>query len=168
MRKQIVAPLAAGVLLALAGTAQAATKTASFTVNASVGKNCVISAGNVNFAAPFFGDNDLTATSTITVRCTNLTGYSIALSAGSSGDFAGREMVSGTDVLVYNLYTDNTYGAVWGDGLGTTDVVSDVGEGMALANAIPHTVFAQLLAADNTGPVGAGAYSDTIVATITY
>ena len=49
MRKQIIAPLAAGVLLALAGAAQAATKTASFTVNASVGKNCVISAGNLAF-----------------------------------------------------------------------------------------------------------------------
>ena len=36
MRKQIVAPLAAGVLLALAGAAQAATKTASFTVSATV------------------------------------------------------------------------------------------------------------------------------------
>lgn len=168
MRKQIIAPLAAGVLLALAGAAQAATKTASFTVNASVGKNCIINAGNINFVAPFVGDNDLTATSNITVRCTNLTGYSIALSAGSSGDFTGREMVGGADVLVYNLYTDNTYGTVWGDDTGATDVVSDVGEGMAPANAIVHPVYAQLLAVDNVGPVSAGAYADTIIATITY
>ena len=168
MRKQVIAPLAAGVLRALAGAAQAATKTASFTVNASVGKNCVISAGNINFLDPFVGDNDLTAAGDIEVRCTSGTAYSIALSAGSSNDFTAREMVRGTDVLVYNLFTDNTYGAIWGDDSGTTDVVSDVGEGMALANAIPHTVYAQLLAADNEGPVSAGAYSDTIVATITY
>ncbi len=168
MRKQILAPLAAGVLLALAGAAQAATKTASFTVNASVGKNCVISAGNINFLAPFVGDNDLTAQADITVRCTNLTGYDISLSAGSSTDFTAREMVQGADVLVYNLYTDGTYGTVWGDGSGTTAVVSDVGEGMAPANAINHTVYAQLLAVDNVDPVEAGAYLDTIVATIEY
>lgn len=168
MRKQIIAPLAAGVLLAFAGAAQAATKTASFTVNASVGKNCVISAGDINFLDPFVGDNDMTATSDITVRCTAGTGYSIALSAGSSGDFEGREMVRGTDVLVYNLYTDNTYGTVWGDNSGTTDLVSDIGEGMAPANAIAHPVYAQLLAVDNVAPVSAGAYIDTIVATITY
>jgi spore coat protein U-like protein len=168
MRRQIVAPLAAGVLLAFAGAAQSATKTASFTVNASVGKNCVITAGDISFVDPFVGDNDLTAAADIDVRCTAGTGYSIALSAGSSGDYTGREMVRGADVLVYNLYTDDTYGTVWGDGSGATDVVSDVGEGMALANSIPHTVYAQLLAADNDGAIPAGAYADTIVATITY
>lgn len=168
MNKHLIAPLTAGILLAVAGAAQAATKTASFTVNASVGKNCVISAGNVNFVDPFLGDNDLNATSTITVRCTNGTTYDVALDAGSSGDFTARKMVRGADVLVYNLYTDGGLGTVWGNGTGTTDVVSDVGAGMAPANANTHTVFAQLLAADNVAPVEAGAYVDTIVATITY
>jgi spore coat protein U-like protein len=169
MRKQILAPLAAGVLLAFAGAAQAvSTKTATFTVNASVGKNCVISAGDINFVDPFVGDNNLTAAGDIEVRCTLGTAYSIELSAGSSGDFAGREMVRGTDVLVYNLHTDNTYGTVWGDGSGTTDIVSDVGEGMAPANAISHTVYAQLLAVNNVDPVEAGDYIDTVIATIEY
>jgi spore coat protein U-like protein len=166
MRKQIVAPLAAGVLLALAGAAQAATKTASFTVSATVGKNCTISAANLALGE-FVGDNNLTAQSDITVRCTNGTAFSIALDDGVTGTYAGRRMVGpGGNSLVYNLYTDNTYAAVWGDDTGTTDVVGGSGTGMA--NALTRTVYGRLLAADNVGAVEAGAYSDTIVATITY
>jgi spore coat protein U-like protein len=166
MRKQIVAPIAAGVLLALAGAAQAATKTASFTVSASVGKNCTISAANLALGE-FVGDNNLTAQSDITVRCTNGTAYSIALDDGVTGSYAGRRMVGpGGNFLVYNLYTDGTYGAVWGDDTGTTDVVGGSGTGMA--NALTETVYGRLLAVDNTAAVEAGAYSDTIVATITY
>ena len=166
MRKQIVAPLAAGVLLALAGAAQAATKTASFTVSATVGKNCTISAANLALGE-FVGDNNLTAQSDITVRCTNGTAFNIALDDGLTGTYAGRRMVGpGGNFLVYNLYTDNTYAAVWGDDTGTTDVVGGSGTGMA--NALTRTVYGRLLAADNVGAVEAGAYSDTIVATITY
>jgi len=166
MRKQIIAPLAAGVLLALAGAAQAATKTASFTVSATVGKNCTISAANLALGE-FVGDNNLTAQSDITVRCTNGTAFNIALDDGLTGTYAGRRMVGpGANFLVYNLYTDNTYAAVWGDDTGTTDVVGGSGTGMA--NALTRTVYGRLLAADNVGAVEAGAYSDTIVATITY
>jgi spore coat protein U-like protein len=166
MRKQIVAPIAAGVLLALADAAQAATKTASFTVSATVGKNCTISAANLALGE-FVGDNNLTAQSDITVRCTAGTVYSIALDDGVTGSYAGRRMVGpGGNFLVYNLYTDNTYGAVWGDDTGTTDVVGGSGTGMA--NALTETVYGRLLAADNVAAVEAGAYNDTIVATITY
>jgi len=168
MSKKIIAPIAAGVLLAMAGAAQAATKTSSFTVSASVGKNCIISAGNLALGA-FVGDNDLTATSDIDVRCTSGTTYSVALSTGSSGNYTGRQMTLGSDVLVYNLYTDSLHTTIWGNGVaGGSVLVTDTGEGMGLANEITHTVYGQLLAADNEGPVGAGAYSDTIVATITY
>jgi len=166
MRRQILAPIAAGVLLALAGTAQAATKTANFTVSASVAKNCIISAANMNLGS-FEGDNNLTATSNILVRCTNLTGYSLALSAGS-GAFANRTLVNGPDSLIYNLYTDGTYGTVWGDGSGATQVVPGTGAGMALAQQQTHVVHGRLLASANDNPVGPGGYSDNIVATITY
>ncbi len=166
MRKQILAPIAAGVLLAFAGAAQAASKTASFTVSASVGKNCVISAANLALGV-FVGDNDLTATSDITVRCTAGTPFSIALSQGLTGNYGGRRMTSvGGDALVYNLYTDGGYATVWGDNTDGTSTVGGAGTGMA--NALTRTVHGRLRAADNIGPVEVGAYSDTIIATITY
>ena len=169
MRKQIVAPLAAGVLLGLVGVAEAATKTASFTVSANVARNCVISAAPLELGE-FVGDNDLFASSDITVRCTDGTPFTIELDQGVTGNYAGRRMTSlGGDFLVYNLYTDGTYNTVWRDGLpGDAGVVGGVGEGMAAANAVTRTVFGRLLAVDNEGPVEEGDYSDTIVATITY
>ena len=169
MRKQVIAPLAAGVLLALAGAAQAATKTASFTVSASVGKNCVISAANLALGE-FVGDNNLTAESDITVRCTANTTFDIALNDGNTGSFTGRRMVGpGSDYLVYNLYVDDAAdAAVWGDGTGDTEMVDGTGAGMAAANELTLTVYGRLLAADNERPVEEGAYSDTIVATIIY
>lgn len=168
MRKQILAPLAAGVLLALAGAAQAATKTASFAVSASVGKNCVISAGDLALGE-FIGDNNLFAESDITVRCTAGTNFTIALDDGVTGTYAGRRMVGPEgNFLVYNLYTADTYASVWGDGVGGGITVGGVGEGMGAANELTRTVYGRLLAVDNEGAVEEGAYSDTIVATITY
>jgi spore coat protein U-like protein len=165
---KIIAPIAAGVLLAMAGAAQAATKSSSFTVSASVGKNCTISAGNLALGE-FVGDNNLFASSNILVRCTNLTGYSVSLSPGS-GSFLNRTLVSGSNSLIYNLYTDNTYGTVWGDGVGgATGVVSGAGTGMGNAGQQTLTVYGRLLASANGGPVDAGTgYTDTITATITY
>jgi spore coat protein U-like protein len=135
-------------------------------VSASVGKNCTISAANLALGE-FVGDNNLTAESDITVRCTAGTSFDIALDDGVTGSFTGRRMVGpGSNFLVYNLYTSDTYGAVWGDDSGTTDIVGGLGAGMALP--VTRTVYGRLLAADNVGAVEAGAYTDTIVATITY
>ena len=85
MKRNFVAPLTAGILLALAGTAQAATRQATFTVSATVVDNCVVSAGDLNLGT-FDGNADLASTSTITVRCSNNTDYTVDLSAGSFSD----------------------------------------------------------------------------------
>jgi spore coat protein U-like protein len=167
MRRIAIAPLAVavGLALAMAGTAQAATKTASFNVTASVSKNCVISANPLALGV-FDGSNDLNATSTIAVRCTSGTAYNVDLSQGGSGNFAARAMANGPDSLFYNLYTDTTYANVWGDGTASTVRVGGTGTGFAAATTL--TVAGRLLAADNTGPIGAGNYTDTIVASIVY
>lgn len=167
MRRIAIAPLAAaiGLALAVAGTAQAATKTASFNVTATVSKNCVITANPLALGT-FDGSNDLTATSTIAVRCTSGTPYNVDLSQGGGASFAARRMSNGTDNLFYNLYTDTSYANIWGDGTASTARVSGTGAGFASATNL--TVAGRLLAADNTGPVGAGTYTDTIVASIVY
>ena len=165
MKKHLVAPLAAGILLALAGAAQAATKTATFNVSATVVDNCTISAAALNLGT-FDGTNNLTANSTITVRCSNGTDYTVDLSPGSSGSFANRTLTNGANSLVYNLYTAGDFQTIWGNGQNTTGRVSGLGTGMG--NAITHTVHGRLLASQNQGAIDAGDYSDTITATITY
>jgi len=167
MKRNFVAPLTAGILLALAGTAQAATRQATFTVSATVVDNCLVSAGDLNLGT-FDGNADLASTSTITVRCSNNTDYTVDLSAGSSGNVLNRTMTSATSSvpLTYNLYTDPLHSQVWADGTGTTGRASGLGTGMA--NTLTHTVYGFLEAAVNLGQVDAGSYSDTITATITY
>ncbi len=165
MRNSVSTTIAAGVLLALAGAAQAATKSDSFQVSATVSKNCIIDAPDLNLGT-FDGTNDLTADSTISVRCTSGTTYTVDLSAGSSASYAARTLVNGTDVLNYNLYTTVAHTTVWGDGTGSTGRGSGTGAGMATAQSL--TVYGQLLASNNAGAVPAGSYIDNLVATITY
>ncbi len=167
MRIKTLAPVVAGILLAAAGTANAATKTASFTVTANVLNNCVIAATPLALG-DFDGTNDLANTSNVSVRCTNGTPFTVNLSAGNSNNFTARIMSNGTDTLSYNLYTSSAHATVWGDNSGSTDHMTGTGAGMAAANAVSLTVYGQLLAAANTGPVGAGTYTDTIIASVVY
>jgi len=166
MSKKIIAPIAAGVLLAMAGAAQAATKTTTFQVQASVSTNCLIAANNLVLGA-FDGQADLTASSAITIRCTNTTPFNVNLSAGSSGSFANRTMTGPGGTLVYNLYTENTsYTTIWGDTTGGTGRLGGTGAGMGAPQTL--TVHGRLLASQNTGQIDAGAFSDTITATVVY
>ncbi len=68
MRKTYVAPIAAGVLLAVAGTAQAATRTTTLGVSAVVNSNCIVSSQNLAFGG-YDGTAAKTGTADITVRC---------------------------------------------------------------------------------------------------
>ena len=167
MLKQTIGTISAAVLLAVAGSAAAATKTDNMQVSATVSKNCIISAPDLNLGT-FEGDNDLTAQSTISVRCTSGTTFFVDLSTGSSGNFASRTLVNGSDTLAYNLYTSNAHTTVFGDGTSSTGRGSGTGTGMAVGNAQSVVVYGQLLASANTGAFGAGTYTDTITATITY
>lgn len=166
MKNKMNATISAAVLLALAGTANAATKTDTMQVSANVVNNCVMSAAALNLGT-FDGTNNLSANSTIAVRCTSGTAFTVDLSTGA-GTYANRTMSNGTDTLAYNLYTTSGYTTVWGDGTSTTGRGSGTGAGMAAANVQNLTVYGRLLASANTGPVGAGTYTDTITATITY
>src|SRR5689334_22391696 len=76
---------------------------------------CTISAG----AAVSFGNYDWTVATptdtvgTMTYTCT--TTALVFLSTGSSGSYTTRTMLSGANVLNYNLYTDAARTQVWGD-----------------------------------------------------
>jgi spore coat protein U-like protein len=75
-------------------------------------------------------------------------------------------MASGANTLQYNLYTDNTYATVFGDGTGTSKTATGTGAGVATANTL--TVYGQLPdSAANQAAVPA-AYTDTILVTVNY
>jgi spore coat protein U-like protein len=161
---KILSGLTAGALLALAGGAQAATTGSAFEVTANVVAACTVGATDMAFP-DFDGSADLTATSTISVTCTNGHDYQIALDGGDApgSTVANRTLSNGTDSLAYNLYSDAGHTAIWGDTL--ADDVEGVGAG--LTTAVDHTVYGQLLAAPNQD-VTTGLYSSTITVTVTY
>ena len=65
----------------------------------------------------------------------------------------------------YNLYTDNTFGTIWGDGTGTTSTVAIAGTGMA--NVGNTTVYGRIpLAAAQAATTGI--YTDTVLVTVVF
>ena len=167
MRRNVIAPIAAGIFLVAAGNADAAIKTTTFTVNAAVSANCSITAApNLDFGG-FDGSAVLTTSGNIRVRCSNGTPYSLKLSTGG-GTYTQRLLSKGTDKLQYNLFTDSSFVSIWGDGSTSTSFNAGTGSGVSAAQEKTHTVYGQLpnSAANQDAPVGA--YADTITVTVEY
>ena len=146
-----------GVLLCVAGLMMA---------SAAQAASCHVSASAVNFGSfsPLTLDY-VDSTGNITVNCTDVAGYSIALSAGN-GSYSLRHMVSSSDTLDYNLYRDAAYQQVWGDG--------SSGDNYAVAVAGPvdgqdyiHTVYGRISLITRRG-THVGTYTDTIGIIVNY
>lgn len=104
---------------------------------------------------------------TITVSC-SVAGapYTISLDKGitTGGSILGGRLMqsAGLETLTYNLYTENTYTTLWGDGVEGSTVA---GTATLADTNYNHTVYGQIPAAQDEIP---GSYSDTITITVTY
>jgi spore coat protein U-like protein len=148
--------------LGLASTsAFASTTTTTFNVTAGIGNACTVSATNMNFYTIVTTVAN-TATSTITVNCTNHDVYEVGLGAGDSTVETARFMEginTPTNHLTYALSSSVTMSPNWGQTTGGQ--VAGVGNG---ANQV-LTVYGQIPI--QTSP-GTDNYSDTITVTVTY
>lgn len=142
----------------------AATATAAFQVKATVGAACTIGASDLNFGNYVLGQAS-SGTTSISVVCTNTTGYNVGLSTGA-GTVANRYMPQqgvGTGTLLYNLYKEAAHTNIWGNTVGT-DTVSGTGNGTTQI----LTVYG-LIPANNPNAIpDAVPYIDNITATITF
>ncbi|MHA6845411.1 spore coat U domain-containing protein [Ralstonia syzygii] len=139
--------------------------TFSLSASATLVSDCLISATNLNFGTAGVLTSALTASSAITLNCTNQAPWTLALSAGSGSGatFSSRLLTrgGGTQTVGYNLYTSSAHTTVWGDGTGGSSTVAGTGTGLAQST----TVFGRV--PTQTTPQ-AGMYSDTIIVTVTY
>jgi spore coat protein U-like protein len=165
MRKVISASLAIAALAA-AGTASALSTNASFNVTATVLMTCSATASTLGFGNYTPGTGGLTANTTVNVKCTKGTGFTVALDKGTTatGTVAQRLMTNGTDTLQYNLYTTSGFATIFGDTAGLTQA----GIGTGLANNVPFTVYGRLLDSVANQAVAPGSYTDTIGVVVTY
>ncbi len=164
--------LASAVALAAGWGAQvqAATTTDSLAVSADVTVNCTIAS-----TALAFGDydsivanstTDLDGTGAVTVTCTNGSAVAITLGQGADPDASStdaaplRRLLNGTtNYLSYSLFSDSGRTTVWGN-----DATVDK-ETTGTGAAEEHTVYGRVDAGQNQP---AGAYADTVVATVTF
>jgi spore coat protein U-like protein len=155
---------ATGVGLALSQLTGSAvgqtTSTTTFQVSSAIAAGCSISATSMMFGY-YFGQ-ELDATSTIAVTCTNTTPYDVALNGGENGNTNSRKMADVTRAkgLKYSLSRDAGRTQNWGDRPGT-DTVSGTGTGIAQL----LTVYGRV---DRNQNAGAASYLDIIRATITF
>jgi spore coat protein U-like protein len=165
MHKIMTIALAATALASAA--ASAATATTTFAVSATVLKTCSASANALAFGSYTPGSGAVTGTTTVSIKCTNGTAYSVALNGGStaSGTITQRLMANGTNTLQYNLYTTSSYGTIWGDGTAGSPQTG-TGAGFATANTL--TVYGQLPDSATNQSVVTGSYTDTVTVTVTY
>ncbi|PXV54706.1 Spore coat protein U (SCPU) domain-containing protein [Dyella jiangningensis] len=137
----------------------------TFTVNATVISDCLISATNIDFGQVGLITIPANSTGTITTTCNKTTAYSVSLDAGAGAgsSVSSRKLTrnGGNETLAYALYTDAARTRPWGDGSSGTTTVSGTGNGAAQTS----TIYASLLA---PAAVPAGVYVDTVIATVTY
>lgn len=116
--------------------------------------------------------NSLSGFTSITVSCSNINQgggtvtYTLALSTGP-GSYAARQMTSGTNVLLYNLFSDPTHTQVWGNGTGGSVTVARTFTSPPKSQTAALTVYGLIPGAQNVVP-GAYATATPITVTVTY
>jgi len=156
--------LAAGLIAATAG-ALANTVNTSFQVQATVNKQCTISALNLTFPAVDPVSTQTDGSTTVTVNCTKNTTYTVGLNAGTTtgATIAQRLMASGADTMDYNLYTDAGRASIWGNSAGSW--VAGTGAGMGTAQVL--NVYGRVAAGQTNLAVGTFT-EPTVTVTVTY
>lgn len=131
---------------------------------------CRVTATSVSFGAyDVFSPVPLDSTGSVSVSCDELPPSDVVIEIGpsaGSGGFNPRQMrhPSRPDRLGYNLFTDSSRSAVWGDGTAGTRTVF-------LKNVhrqkppVVTTIYGRVPPGQN---VSVGVYSDTLTVTITW
>jgi spore coat protein U-like protein len=141
----------------------------------------VNSNGGINFTNAYDPTSSavIETTGSISFTCNN-TGLgdtvTLTLSTGSSGVYTNRTLVLGSQHLNYNLYVDTGYTEVFGNGTGGTyslygcyglgsGAPCGITGGSPSGTTFTGPVYGKLPGGQN---VGAGTYSDTLTATVTF
>lgn len=158
------------------GAWAAGTATSNITVTASITQTCAITANPIAFGAydPVTANATVAATSTSTldVRCTKgSSGVTVQLSTGANASGNQKRMTNGTDFLSYSIFQPTTgvsgntacSTTEWGAPTAALTVTPATAWSATVANSF--TMCGSVPAAQN---VGAGSYTDTVVATISF
>ncbi len=137
--------------------------TTTMGVSLTVVDECLIGV-DAPLAFPSWGifNEDIDATTTLTVQCTKRSPYTIGFDKGTVGTAVNaRQMLSGSDKVSYQLFRDANRTDNWGNTKGT-DTLSAAS---AAGSNETITVYGRVPTGQN---VPKGSYADTVTATIWY
>ena len=130
---------------------------------------CSVTATAISFGTYYpISANPTNSTGRITVSCNGNSGhgpYSLALSPGGGGSYAGRKMQSGGATIAYQLYIDAAHTRIWGDGSGGSETVAGFDIVPNRSGTASFTVFGSIRARLISDP---GFYRDVIIITVNY
>jgi len=137
--------------------------TTTFVAQATVIDNCNINVGNLGFGSSSLLTGPLRTTSALSIQCTNNNSYQIALNGGNTANnVAGRKMKNTSTAETVNYQISPTLdGAIWGDGTGSTVMVTGVGTGAPQS----VTLYGMVPAQSTPSP---GVYNDQVTATVSF
>lgn len=142
---------------ACSSTKGAADNLYTLTAQVNIPNQCQVTATDLDFGTQATPLLQTDSQSSITVRCTNTTLFSVGLNGGLSGN---RELTSGTNSVGYELYQDTGRTTVWNNTTGRQS-----GTGMGTTAAIQLMVFGRIFA----DPTAAeGVYTDTVTVDVTF
>jgi spore coat protein U-like protein len=132
-------------------------------------QGCTMNATFINFGNyDVFLSTPLDAVGTITINCDrSVRRATVTLTRGLYGTFNPRRMKrsGGADLLDYNVYTDVTRTAIFGDGTGGSSPVSvNRPPGRRRPWSTNINMYSRIPSGQN---VSVGSYSDSLTATIT-
>lgn len=142
-----------------------ATLLAVATLNSIADTSCMFtSASPVSFGAydvfSTLPNNNGVGSLTINCQGSGNANFEVSLSTGQSYSYAMRVMRSGSNRLNYNLYTSADRSVVWGNGHGSSQVMT-----VRKNKATTLSVFGQIPAGQDAA---VGIYTDPIMATVTF
>ncbi len=151
--------------------AEAGTATGNLTVQLTITAACTIGAATLDFGSASGTSlltTALTASTTVSVTCSNGSPYSIGMGQGSNYSSTNR-MINGTAFIGYGLYLDSADTEAWS----TTTSSSSCSGGLNTCSLGTGNGSAQSVNIYGKVPTvssapAPGAYSDTVVMTITY
>lgn len=129
----------------------------TLTAQMNVPNQCQLTATDLDFGTQATPLAQTDSQSTITVRCTNNTPFTVGLNGGLTGN---REMTNGTDLVSYELYQDPARNQLW-DNTGNRQS----GTGLGTGSAILLNVFGRLPADPLAAP---GTYTDTVTVDVSF
>lgn len=145
--------------------ADAAVSTSSIQVLADVISSCGVTATSLVYFrnVDTLTTSPVTANGQISVLCAAGTRYTVSLDGGQNGTIGDRKLVpaSGSGVLHYQLYTDASFGTIFGDGVNGATVAGTGNGGTAV---VP--VYGRIT--DRTGIAGPGTYGDRVTISVAF